>query len=288
MNYPFAEAALAWIGHDEMKIPASELDRRLAELRAAYPPEVTAAHAESRGQSRHGPAGLEDLQSGSRRSTREIVNRVIRPTTDRQAVGRLLPPGTALRPPADDLRGGADDLLRRRSGHVGLRRPQQSKADALEGPRAVRRSRGRVASTPEHLAFYRERDRPPSIGHAALRAGEIPNRARGRRRGIVWVFVREDADEDVLVALNASATRLTRARSSRGRLDPGVRRSGHTELSGRATGDRDAVVRPDFRNLRTSVGPPPMTDSRPRLEPDATRPNVGRHVILSAGNAAGP
>jgi len=43
MNYPFAEAALAWIGDRERKIPPSEMDRRLAELRLAYPAEVTYA-----------------------------------------------------------------------------------------------------------------------------------------------------------------------------------------------------------------------------------------------------
>lgn len=41
MNYPFAEAAIAWVGHRAGKITPSELDRRLAELRLAYPAEVT-------------------------------------------------------------------------------------------------------------------------------------------------------------------------------------------------------------------------------------------------------
>jgi cyclomaltodextrinase / maltogenic alpha-amylase / neopullulanase len=43
MNYPFAEAAVAWIGHQRDKISASEIDRRLAELRLAYPAEATYA-----------------------------------------------------------------------------------------------------------------------------------------------------------------------------------------------------------------------------------------------------
>lgn len=42
MNYPFADSAIAWIGHQERKIPASECDRHLAELRMAYPAEATA------------------------------------------------------------------------------------------------------------------------------------------------------------------------------------------------------------------------------------------------------
>jgi len=41
MNYPFADAAIAWIGHRARKIPPSEFDRRLAELRMAYPAEVS-------------------------------------------------------------------------------------------------------------------------------------------------------------------------------------------------------------------------------------------------------
>ncbi len=41
MNYPFAEGAIAWIANKTKKIPPSELDRRLAELRLAYPAEAT-------------------------------------------------------------------------------------------------------------------------------------------------------------------------------------------------------------------------------------------------------
>jgi len=41
MNYPFAEAVIEWVGHRTDKIAPSELDRRLATLRLAYPPEVT-------------------------------------------------------------------------------------------------------------------------------------------------------------------------------------------------------------------------------------------------------
>ena len=41
MNYPFAEASIAWVGDRANKIAPSELDRRLAELRLAYPAEVT-------------------------------------------------------------------------------------------------------------------------------------------------------------------------------------------------------------------------------------------------------
>ena len=41
MNYVFARAAIEWIGHDRRKITASELDRRLSELRLAYPLETT-------------------------------------------------------------------------------------------------------------------------------------------------------------------------------------------------------------------------------------------------------
>lgn len=41
MNYPFAEASIAWVGDRTNRIAPSELDRRLAELRLAYPAEVT-------------------------------------------------------------------------------------------------------------------------------------------------------------------------------------------------------------------------------------------------------
>ena len=41
MNYRFADPVIAWIGHDKERITPSELDRRLEELRNAYPLEVT-------------------------------------------------------------------------------------------------------------------------------------------------------------------------------------------------------------------------------------------------------
>ncbi len=41
MNYPFAESLLRWIRDKDQKITASELDRRLAELRRAYPAQAT-------------------------------------------------------------------------------------------------------------------------------------------------------------------------------------------------------------------------------------------------------
>lgn len=43
MNYRFAEPLVAWVGNIERKITASELDRRLLELRLAYPAEVSFA-----------------------------------------------------------------------------------------------------------------------------------------------------------------------------------------------------------------------------------------------------
>ena len=43
MNYRFAEPVVAWVGNIERKISVTELDRRLAELRLAYPAEVSFA-----------------------------------------------------------------------------------------------------------------------------------------------------------------------------------------------------------------------------------------------------
>ncbi|MEZ6016458.1 MAG: alpha amylase N-terminal ig-like domain-containing protein [Planctomycetota bacterium] len=43
MNYRFADTVVAWIGHRADKISASELDRRLALVRLAYPAESTSA-----------------------------------------------------------------------------------------------------------------------------------------------------------------------------------------------------------------------------------------------------
>jgi hypothetical protein len=41
MNYPFARAAVEWIFNKENKITASTAERKLAELRLAYPREAT-------------------------------------------------------------------------------------------------------------------------------------------------------------------------------------------------------------------------------------------------------
>lgn len=41
MNYEFAKVVLAWIGHQTQKISASDCDRRLSELRLAYPAAAT-------------------------------------------------------------------------------------------------------------------------------------------------------------------------------------------------------------------------------------------------------
>ncbi len=41
MNYPFARNAVAWIGHKQRKLKASQIDSRLAELRLAYPSAAT-------------------------------------------------------------------------------------------------------------------------------------------------------------------------------------------------------------------------------------------------------
>ena len=41
MNYQFAEPALAWIGNKDQRIPPSEVDRQLTNLRNAYPAEAT-------------------------------------------------------------------------------------------------------------------------------------------------------------------------------------------------------------------------------------------------------
>ena len=41
MNYQFADAAISWIGHKKRKTRVSQIDRRLAELRLAYPAAAT-------------------------------------------------------------------------------------------------------------------------------------------------------------------------------------------------------------------------------------------------------
>ncbi|MCP3914099.1 MAG: DUF3459 domain-containing protein [bacterium] len=200
MNYPFARATIAWIGHKRRKITVSECDRRLAELRLAYPDEanyglmnLVGSHDTDRLASmlknpdRDYDAGNRE-QDGAQYDVRKPG-----PVHYRRARLVALLQMTYLGAPmvyyGDEVgMWGADDPA--------CRKPMLwSDLEPFEVP-----DENRVHA--EQLAFYRR-----VIGlrraHAALRDGSFRT-LRADDEHDVWVFVRENDDEVAVVALNAS------------------------------------------------------------------------------------
>ncbi|QDU67880.1 alpha-amylase family glycosyl hydrolase [Engelhardtia mirabilis] len=200
MNYPFARAAIHWIGDDELKIGPTELDRTLAELRLAYPSEVTYV--------------LQNLVDSH--DTDRLVSMLANP--DREYDGENRPQDGA---DYDGARPGRLEYRRARlvallqmtyvgapmvyyGDEVGMwgaddptnRKPMLWKdLEPYEG-----RRENHVDE--EHLAHYRgiialRRD------HAALRVGDFRTLLADDERDL-WVFERRLDGERVVVALNAS------------------------------------------------------------------------------------
>ena len=191
MNYPFAEAAIAWVGDRANKIAPSELDRRLAELRLAYPAEVT--YCLMNLLDSHDTDRIASMLANPRSRVRPRQSRTgWRRVRRGQARRGGLSEGQAARAPADDLRRRADDLLRRRGRDVGLGRPEQPQAHALEGSRALRGSgreprhggAARVLSPRDGAAESPRGAAPRLLPHVACRrrAGRLGLPARVRER----------------------------------------------------------------------------------------------------------
>lgn len=200
MNYPFADAALAWIAHEEKKISATELDRRLEELRNTYPSEVTYA--------------LQNLADSH--DTDRLVSKIFNPDRPFEEGNREQDD------PTYDGSKPSDHSYRRarlfallqmtyvgapmiyygdEAGMWGSDDPNNRKPmlwKDLEPYDAPEENR----VDDEHLQFYRSAI-ALRRSHAALRVGGFRTVIADDAQDL-WVFVREDADEEVLVALNAS------------------------------------------------------------------------------------
>ena len=205
MNYPFAEAAIAWVGDRANKIAPSELDRRLAELRLAYPAEVTYclmnlldSHDTDRIASmlanpdREYDRGNRE-QDGAAYDAGKPVAEVYRKVR-LLALLQMTYVGAPMIFYGDEVgMWGSDDPNNRKPM---LWKDLEPYADPDEN---------RVME--EQLEFYR-------------RATALRNRLAALRRGSfrtlladdeqdVWVFLREFGNEKVLVALNASDRQAT-------------------------------------------------------------------------------
>ena len=200
MNYRFAEPVIAWVGNVEKKIGPTELDRRLLELRIAYPSEVTFALmnlVDSHDTDRVASMLLNPDRPYDRSNQiqRHDDYNAGRPSDEEFAKVRLIAllqmtyPGAPMIFYGDEAgMWGADDPTNR----------QPMVWKDLE-PYAKNEE---VYVFDEHLDAYREM--------AALRSRFTALRLGGMRTRVtdddqdLWVFERATENETVLVALNAS------------------------------------------------------------------------------------
>ena len=199
MNYPFAEIAYDWVGARENKITASEADRRFADHRHSYPSEVTYAlqnlldsHDTDRLVSKvHNPD--RPFDSGNREQEDDTYDGS-KPPPEAYERARLLAllQMTSVGAPmiyyGDEVGvWGSDDPNNRKPMLWKELEPYED--DGYE-------------VMDDHLAFYRaivalRRD------HAALRTGSHRTVLVDDGQDVI-AFLREDGDDAVLVALNAS------------------------------------------------------------------------------------
>ncbi len=200
MNYPFAETLLKWIRDRQHKITVSEMDRRLAELRHAYPAQATYvlqnlldSHDTDRVVSK-----LLHPDSEYDKGNREQENphyKGGKPSAREYAMARLLAflqmvyVGAPMIYYGDEAgMWGADDPTNRKpmlwEDLEPYEKPEENAVDAA------------------HLNWYR-RVTALRTAHPALRIGTFETVLCDDAKD-VWVFLREGAGETLLVAVNAS------------------------------------------------------------------------------------
>lgn len=199
MNYPFATAALAWIGNQTDKITVSELDRRLALLRLAYPAQASYAlmnlldsHDTDRVASMlKNPDRGYDQNNHDRDGSRYDGSKPAAEDFQRQRLLALLQM-TYIGAPMiwyGDEAGmwGSDDPVSRKPMLWQDLEPYDNPLDRVDA---------------SHLGQYRamialRRD------HPALQVGSFRSVATLDAQD-VWIFAREHGDQRVLVLLNGS------------------------------------------------------------------------------------
>lgn len=215
MNYPFARAVCAWLFDRKQRITAGEFDRRLAKLRMAYPAAATAVLQNL--MSSHDTDRLASMAFNADRAY-DTMNRVQdngpnydnrKPSAEAYTRARLaaLVQMTYLGAPMifyGDEAGmwGADD-------------PTCRKPMLWEDLQPYAKPEENRVMT-DHLDFYRRlialRNENP-----ALRAGRFRTLMTDDAAD-VWVFLRDYGAQQVVVAINASAT----DKSVRVPLTPGL------------------------------------------------------------------
>ncbi len=203
MNYEFAKVAVAWIFNRQQKLTASEAASRLAELRLAYPALATYGlqnlvdgHDTDRLASMaQNPDRHYDRQNRVQDNNPEYDNS--KPASEAYARARLvaLLQMTYVGAPMifyGDEAGmwGADDPSNRKPMLWKDLEPYEKPDENLV--------------MPDQLAFYKQAIALRN-SHPALRSGTFETLLTDDAAD-VWVFLRSDQQEHVLVALNASNT----------------------------------------------------------------------------------
>lgn len=208
MNYPFARAAIAWIGDRARKIGPRECAARLAALRLSYPSEATYA--------------LQNLLDSH--DTDRVASMMLNPDRDYDRANRA----QGDNPRYDNHKPGDVEYRRVRLlvllqmcsvgapmiyygdevGMWGADDPTCRKPMLWDdlGPWARPEDDVPVAG---QLAFYR-RAIALRRAHPALRTGAFRTLATDDAQD-AWLFLREDADEQILVALCAGGAGATPA-----------------------------------------------------------------------------
>ncbi len=205
MNYPFARAAIEWIGHRERKISASECAGRLAALRLAYPSEATYA--------------LQNLVSSH--DTDRVASMMLNPDRDYDRENR----SQDSNPRYDNRKPGAEEYRRVRllallqMSYVGA--PMVYYGDEVgmwgaDDPTCRKpmlwpdlepyATPGDNSVMEDQREFYRSAIALRNA-HPALRTGSMRTLLTDDEAD-VWVFLREDGDEQLIVALTAAERRV--------------------------------------------------------------------------------
>ncbi|MFO0837701.1 MAG: alpha-amylase family glycosyl hydrolase [Phycisphaerae bacterium] len=201
MNYEFARPALAWIGHRQRKLKVSELDRRLRELRLAYPEAATYV--------------MQNLVDSH--DTDRIASMLLNPDRDYDRMNRVQDDN----PKYDNAKPSAEVYQRVRLvalmqmtyvgapmiyygdevGMWGADDPTCRKPMLWEDLQPYEKPEENCVM-PDMLAHYR-RLCALRNSHSALRGGDITTLLADDDKD-VWAFLRSDASEALIVALNAS------------------------------------------------------------------------------------
>ncbi len=202
MNYEFAKPAIAWILNRKDKIKVSELDRKLAELRLAYPSECT--YAMQNLVDSHDTDRVVSMAKNPDRGYNELNREQEVQSYDASKPGKEHYRRVQLLALLQMTYVGAPmiwygtEVGMWGSGDPNNRKPMLWKDLEPYG----KPSDNRVMD--EQLAYYKQVIALRNA-HPALRTGSFQTLLTDDEHD-VWMFLREGSGEQVLVALNASGT----------------------------------------------------------------------------------